>query len=356
MDARSMRAWHRPLMFFAAAMAVLAVVAAVGTSCSTTASCRARRSGSSRSSSRCRSCCTARPWPGCSPCCRAAAGLGRVGRHRHRRGGGASRWWSIVGQVVRGQTSHFNASTPLDTALCSVMGAAIVVLFVAHLVIGDRGAAPADRRPASPPTPCARGSACPCSACWRRCRWRCRRGQPPAIERHRRRAQRRRARRRARAAARRLEHHRRRPADRALRRAARPAGAADAGDPADPVRGAGCDERTRVRLLVGGGRRVRRTHRAADLAGPARPAAAAAGRRSRSAAVAALVVATATATGAGAGPRDVGRNWRWPHDRGAVLPDVRGGRAVLGADDPAAALVVDRADHRLAADRAAGRW
>ncbi|MEU4473493.1 hypothetical protein [Micromonospora sp. NPDC023888] len=42
----------------------------------------------------------------------------------------------IVGQVLRGQTSHFNDSTPLNTALFAAMGAAIMLLFFAHLVIG----------------------------------------------------------------------------------------------------------------------------------------------------------------------------------------------------------------------------
>ncbi|MEU5873027.1 hypothetical protein AB0A73_15925 [Glycomyces sp. NPDC047369] len=42
----------------------------------------------------------------------------------------------IVGQVVRGQTSHFNDTTPLNTALFAAMGAAIMVLFLAHLVVG----------------------------------------------------------------------------------------------------------------------------------------------------------------------------------------------------------------------------
>ncbi|WP_444947390.1 hypothetical protein [Micromonospora ureilytica] len=42
----------------------------------------------------------------------------------------------LIGQVIRGQTSHFNSSTPLNTALFAVMGAAIGVLFFAHLVIG----------------------------------------------------------------------------------------------------------------------------------------------------------------------------------------------------------------------------
>ncbi|MGW3787274.1 hypothetical protein ACWD5Z_22000 [Micromonospora chokoriensis] len=42
----------------------------------------------------------------------------------------------IVGQVVRGQTSHFNGTSALNSALFSVMGAAIMVLFLAHLLIG----------------------------------------------------------------------------------------------------------------------------------------------------------------------------------------------------------------------------
>ena len=41
----------------------------------------------------------------------------------------------IVGQVIRGQTSHFNDTTPLNAALFNIMGTAITVLFVAHLVI-----------------------------------------------------------------------------------------------------------------------------------------------------------------------------------------------------------------------------
>jgi len=42
----------------------------------------------------------------------------------------------IVGQVLRGTTSHFNATTPLNAALFGLMGAAILVLALAHLVIG----------------------------------------------------------------------------------------------------------------------------------------------------------------------------------------------------------------------------
>ncbi|MDG4781923.1 hypothetical protein O7614_19895 [Micromonospora sp. WMMD961] len=42
----------------------------------------------------------------------------------------------IVGQVVRGQPSHFNGTSALNSALFSVMGAAIMVLFLAHLLVG----------------------------------------------------------------------------------------------------------------------------------------------------------------------------------------------------------------------------
>lgn len=42
----------------------------------------------------------------------------------------------IVGQVLRGTTSHYNETTPLNAVLWQVMGAAIMVLFIAHFVIG----------------------------------------------------------------------------------------------------------------------------------------------------------------------------------------------------------------------------
>jgi hypothetical protein len=42
----------------------------------------------------------------------------------------------VVGQVVRGQASHFNATTPLNAALFDTMAIAIAVVFVAHFLIG----------------------------------------------------------------------------------------------------------------------------------------------------------------------------------------------------------------------------
>jgi hypothetical protein len=42
----------------------------------------------------------------------------------------------IVGQVIRGQTSHYNETTPFNAALWQAMGMSIMVLFIAHFVIG----------------------------------------------------------------------------------------------------------------------------------------------------------------------------------------------------------------------------
>jgi hypothetical protein len=42
----------------------------------------------------------------------------------------------IVGQVLRGTTSHYNETSPLNAALWQVMGSSIMVLFTAHFIIG----------------------------------------------------------------------------------------------------------------------------------------------------------------------------------------------------------------------------
>jgi hypothetical protein len=42
----------------------------------------------------------------------------------------------IVGQVLRGTTSHYNETSPLNAALWQVMGMSIMVLFLAHAAIG----------------------------------------------------------------------------------------------------------------------------------------------------------------------------------------------------------------------------
>ncbi len=41
----------------------------------------------------------------------------------------------IVTQVIRGTTSHYNESTPLNATLWTIMGASIMILFLAQLVI-----------------------------------------------------------------------------------------------------------------------------------------------------------------------------------------------------------------------------
>jgi hypothetical protein len=41
----------------------------------------------------------------------------------------------IVAQVIRGTTSHYNMSTPLDTLLWRIMSVAIMALFVAHVLV-----------------------------------------------------------------------------------------------------------------------------------------------------------------------------------------------------------------------------
>ncbi|MFI6262582.1 hypothetical protein [Micromonospora sp. NPDC051006] len=133
-DLRRAAHWHRPLMLFVAAMAVLAVVSAVGvlvdsrvltgapiwlkpfkfavsfvaygTTLAWMLSLLPRRSRTAE-------------WAGTVIVAMAVIEMAL-----------------IVGQVVRGQTSHFNGTSPLNAALFTAMGAAIMVLFVAHFVIG----------------------------------------------------------------------------------------------------------------------------------------------------------------------------------------------------------------------------
>ncbi|MEU8298752.1 hypothetical protein AB0C04_15905 [Micromonospora sp. NPDC048909] len=133
-DLRRAAHWHRPLMLFVAAMAVLAVVSAVGvlvdsrvltgapiwlkpfkfavsfvvygTTLAWMLSLLPRRSRIAE-------------WAGTVIVAMAVIEMAL-----------------IVGQVVRGTTSHFNDTTPLNTALFAAMGASIMVLFLAHFVIG----------------------------------------------------------------------------------------------------------------------------------------------------------------------------------------------------------------------------
>ncbi|SFQ22125.1 hypothetical protein SAMN05421810_105229 [Amycolatopsis arida] len=132
--ARRSLSWHRPLMLFAAAMAVVSVVSAVGLvvddrvlvgapiwakplkfalsfllytvtwAWMLTFQQRARRWGW---------------WAGT-----VLAGAGTV------------EMLVIVGQVLRGKRSHFNLETPFDTAVFGLMGTTIIVLMLGHFALG----------------------------------------------------------------------------------------------------------------------------------------------------------------------------------------------------------------------------
>ncbi|MET8908756.1 hypothetical protein [Micromonospora sp. NPDC004551] len=126
--------WHRPLMLFVAAMAVLAVVAAVGA----VADPRVLTGAPI----------WLKPLKFAVSFVLYGATLAWMLTLLPRRSRVAE--WAatvivamsvvemaiIVTQVLRGTTSHFNGTTPLNGALFSAMGAAIMVLFMAQLVIG----------------------------------------------------------------------------------------------------------------------------------------------------------------------------------------------------------------------------
>ncbi|GAA2397130.1 hypothetical protein GCM10010420_23680 [Streptomyces glaucosporus] len=131
--ARQALAWHRPLMLFAAAMSVLAVVSAVGTAVDDRVLVGAPIwSKPLKFSVSFAAYCMTFAWT-----------LSLL--TRWRRAG----WWAgtvvaaasavemavIVLQTVRGRRSHFNVETAFDQTLFGVMGATVVVLWSGTLVI-----------------------------------------------------------------------------------------------------------------------------------------------------------------------------------------------------------------------------
>ncbi|GAA3915748.1 hypothetical protein [Actinoplanes auranticolor] len=126
--------WHRPLMIFAAVMGVLALVAAVGTLADPRVLTGAPI--------------WLKPFKFAVSFALYTATLAWMLSLLPRRSRLAERTATvvvamsvaemvvIVTQVLRGQTSHYNETSPLNDALWQVMGTAIMVLFVAHFVIG----------------------------------------------------------------------------------------------------------------------------------------------------------------------------------------------------------------------------
>lgn len=130
----SWRSWHRPLVVFSAVMALWALVSAVGLVVDDRVLVGAPI--------------WAKPFK--FTVSLAAYGLTLAWMLTHLTRGRRVGWWAgnvvaltslvemtiITAQVVRGKRSHFNAATPLDTALFSVMGITIIVLWAATLAIG----------------------------------------------------------------------------------------------------------------------------------------------------------------------------------------------------------------------------
>jgi hypothetical protein len=126
--------WHRPLMIFAAAMAVLALVAAVGVFVDPRVLTGAPI--------------WLKPFKFAVSFVLYTSTLAWMISLLPRRSRLAE--WAatvvvamsvaemvaIVTQVVRGQTSHYNETSPLNAAIWQVMGTSILVLFIAHFVIG----------------------------------------------------------------------------------------------------------------------------------------------------------------------------------------------------------------------------
>ncbi|MFE9858250.1 hypothetical protein [Streptomyces sp. NPDC005780] len=127
------RTWHRPLVLFAAAMAVMTVVSGVGLLVDDRVLAGAAI--------------WFKPFKFAASFVVYALALAWMLTllTRGRRTG----WWAgtvvalasavemaiIVGQVVRGKRSHFNNATPFDASLFAVMGATIVILWAGTLVI-----------------------------------------------------------------------------------------------------------------------------------------------------------------------------------------------------------------------------
>ncbi|WP_432105368.1 hypothetical protein [Streptomyces sp. bgisy091] len=145
---QSWRTWHRPLVLFAASMAVTAVVAAIGMVVDERVLAGAPI--------------WAKPFKFAVSFVAYALSLAWMltlltrGRRAGRRAGTvvalacAGEMAVITGQVIRGKRSHFNNATPLDSTLYQAMAVTVVILWAGTLVIallllrariGDRASA-----------------------------------------------------------------------------------------------------------------------------------------------------------------------------------------------------------------------